>query len=299
MPSYARALPVNQAVIVAGGLGTRFLPATKTLPKEMLPVVDRPMVHYAVEEAVESGLSHVVLITAAGKSSLEDYFHPNPELERMLAERGETEKLDLVQGLVNAVDISYVRQKEPRGLGHAILSAERLTGGEPFVALLPDDIIAAEVPATRQMLDVYARYPGCHIAVERVAQEDIPSYGIIDPEPVEPRVYRVKGMVEKPPIERAPSNLGIVGRYILVPEIFDAIRRTPPGARGEIQITDAIDLLRREGCPVYVYEFEGTRYDAGTPLGHLKASVGLAMRRPEFGPALRDYLRGLLGEAER
>ncbi len=289
-------MTITQAVIVAAGQGTRFLPATLTIPKEILPIVDRPMLHYIAEEALQAGARHIVLISARGKQVMEDYFDGHAEFERSLREKKDIARANLVSSISSMMDVVVVRQKEQKGLGHAILSAAPALQKEPFAALLPDDIIDAQPSVLQQMVEVYKRHPGgALIAVERVPRAQISAYGIIDPEPVkgEDRVFRVKGMVEKPAPEDAPSDLGIVGRYILPPEIFDAIRRTPPGAKGEIQITDAIDLLRREGVPVNVYEFHGDRYDVGNPLGALKASIALGLKRPDIGPALRDFLQTL------
>lgn len=289
------ALSIRKALIVAGGRGTRFLPATLAVPKELLPVVDTPMVHYVVAEAAAAGLHHLVLISAPGKNALEDYFNlRGRNLERALADRAADPKMRPVVELLNLLTVTTVLQQEPRGLGHAILTASEAVGDEPCAALLPDDIIDASRPAVGQMVEAYKKHPGCYVAVERIPKQSISAYGVVDAERVDTRLHRVHGLVEKPRPEDAPSDLGIVGRYILPPEIFDAIRRTPPGAKGEVQITDAIELLRREGSPVYAYEFEGTRYDTGTPIGHLKASIALALRRPDLGPALREYLSGLL-----
>lgn len=287
-------MTIQQAVIVAAGQGTRFLPATLTVPKEVLPIVDRPMLHYVVEEALQAGAAHIVLISARGKQVMEDYFDGHAELERALREKNDNARAEQVASIGRMMDVVVVRQKEQKGLGHAVLSAEPALQKEPFAALLPDDIIDAQPPALQQMVEVYKRHPGAIIAVERVPRAQISAYGVIDPEPMgEERVFRVKGMVEKPAPEDAPSDLGIVGRYILPHEIFDAIRRTPPGARGEIQITDAINLLRREGMPVYVYEFRGDRYDVGNPLGALKASIALGLKHPDIGPPLRTFLQRL------
>lgn len=289
---------VHKAVIVAGGRGTRFLPATLAVPKEILPIVDTPMVHYAVAEALAAGLAEIVLISAPGKKALEECLTLRGEnLDRALGDLVHDPQVARVRELLNSVEVSIVHQHEPLGLGHAIQHAAEAVGDEPFAALLPDDIIEAEVPAIAQMLRAYARRPGCYVAVERVARSALSAYGVVIPEPVpgeDGRLYRVQGLVEKPRPEEAPSDLGIVGRYILPAETFDAIARTPPGARGEVQITDAIELLRREGCPVYAYEVAGTRYDVGNPLGHLKASIALALQRPTLGPALREYLETVL-----
>ena len=288
-------MPIKQAVIVAGGLGTRFLPASLTIPKEMLPIVDRPAIQYVVEEAIASGIEHVVLLSSQGKGVMEDYFDLHLEMERNLQEKGDDARYQEVARVGRMIDVVIARQKEQLGLGHAILSAEPALKSEPFAAILPDDIISGEPPALREMIEAYERYPGAYVAVERVADDAIPSYGIIDPEPVENRLSRVKRMVEKPPLDQAPSNLGIVGRYILPYEIFDIIRAAKPGAKGEIQITDAIDALRAQGTPIYGYEFRGARHDVGNPLGAIKASLAFALDDPDLGPALRQYIADLIG----
>ncbi|MBI2906814.1 MAG: UTP--glucose-1-phosphate uridylyltransferase GalU [Chloroflexi bacterium] len=285
-------MKVKKAVVTAAGLGTRFLPATKAQPKEMLPLVDKPLIQYAVEEAVASGIKQVLIITALGKHSIEDHFDYNVELERALEKKGDRKALERVRKIAEVAAIAYTRQKEQLGLGHAVLMARELTGDEPFVVILPDDIVDSDVPCIKQMLEVYERFSSCVIAVERVKREDIKSYGIIDPEPIGERVYRVRRLVEKPSPEEAPSNLGIVGRYILTPAVFDALDRTPRGKGGEIQLTDALQILLEKEA-IYAYEFEGTRYDAGTPPGYLRASVEHALRRPDIGPQFREYLRSL------
>lgn len=285
-------MEVRKAVITAAGLGTRFLPATKAQPKEMLPLVDRPLIQYAVEEAAASGIEQIVIVTRLSKRGVEDHFKRSFELEYALKQRGELGLLAEVRRISELADICYVRQTRQLGLGHAILMAKDFVGDEPFAILLPDDIIEAEVPAMRQMMEVYHRYKGSVVAVERVAKENLGSYGIIKPKQIDERVYQVLSLVEKPEPEQAPSNLGIVGRYILTPEIFSVLQRTPLGKGGEIQLTDALQLLLQQQA-VYACEFEGRRHDAGTPLGFMKASVELALRRPDIGEALRHYLRGL------
>ena len=285
-------MEVRKAVITAAGLGTRFLPATKTQPKEMLPLVDRPLIQYAVEEAAASGIEQIVIVTRLSKRGIEEHFKRSFELEYALKQRGELGLLAEVRRISELADICYVRQTRQLGLGHAILMVKDFVGDEPFAILLPDDIIEAKVPAMRQMMEVYQRYKGSVVAVERVAKENLGSYGIIKPKQIDERVYQVLGLVEKPEPEQAPSNLGIVGRYILTPEIFSVLQRTPPGKGGEIQLTDALQLLLQQQA-VYACGFEGRRHDAGTPLGFMKASVELALRRPDIGEALRHYLRGL------
>jgi len=285
-------MKVRKAVVTAAGWGTRFLPATKAQPKEMLPLVDKPIIHYVVEEAIASGIKHVTIVTASGKRAIEDYFDRSFELELALERKGDFRLLEEIRRISDLADISYVRQKEQLGLGHAILTAEGLIGHEPFAVFLPDDVIEAEVPAMLQMLRVFAECQCSVVAVEKVQPHQTLSYGIIKPQPVAERLFQVLDLVEKPTPEEAPSNLGIVGRYILTPEIFDVLKQTPPGRNQEIQLTDGLQRLLRQQ-PVYAYEFQGVRYDAGTPLGFLKASVELALKRPDIGPAFQEYLRQL------
>jgi UTP--glucose-1-phosphate uridylyltransferase len=286
-------MKVRKAVIIAAGRGTRFLPMTRTQPKEMLPLVDRPLLQYSVEEALASGIERIIIVTARGKHSIEDYFDSCLELEHFLEQKGDEERLQRMRELSSLTDVSYIRQKEPLGLGHAILMARDLVGREPFAVILPDDIIDSAVPSLKGMIGVYDRYGAGVIAVERVSDEDTRKYGIIEPEAVAEGVYRILSLVEKPAPAEAPSRLGVVGRYVLTPEIFDAIAVTPPGKGQEIQVTDALQLLLKEQ-PLYAYELEGTRYDTGTPLGWLEATVSLALKRDDIGPALQEYLRKLL-----
>jgi UTP--glucose-1-phosphate uridylyltransferase len=259
----------------------------------MLPLVDKPVIQYTVEEAINSGIEQIVLVTALGKRAIEDYFDRCFELEYFLEQRRETKLLKRMRELSNLADICYIRQKEQLGLGHAILTASTVIGDEPFAVLLPDDIIESKTPALKQMMKVYEQHEGNIIGVEPISLEDTVKYGVIKPERISPRLYRVLGLVEKPKPTETPSNLGVVGRYILTPEIFDVIRVTPPGKNGEIQVTDALQLLLLKQA-IYAYEFDGIRYDVGTPIGWLKATVALAMKRPDIAPELRDYLRRLL-----
>jgi UTP--glucose-1-phosphate uridylyltransferase len=287
---------VRKGLILAAGHGTRMLPITKAGPKEMLPLVDRPVIHYVVEEAVASGIDHIVMVTSSGKRAVEDYFDRAPALERALEEKGEHERLAEVRSVSEMADMVFVRQKEQRGIGHAVLTAERVIGNEPFVLYFPDDIIVADPPATRQLLDVYESRRGCVLAVEEVPHEEISHYGSMAVEPLADGVYRVLSLVEKPRPEEAPSNLAVVGRYVLTPDIFDALKETKPGIGDEIQITDGLALLLKEK-PIFACRFHGKRYDTGRPLGLLQASIELALQRPELAPQLRDYLRSLdLGE---
>lgn len=283
---------VRKAVVLAAGLGTRLLPATKAQPKEMLPLVDKPIIQYAVEEAAASGLRQLIMVTAMAKRAVKDHFDRSIELEQALREKGDTAHLAEVQRISELADIVYVRQKEQRGVGDAVLAAREAVGNEPFVLFFPDDVIIAEVPAARQLMDVFGRYGGSVLAVQRVPAAQLESYGIVDGEPVAQGIIRVQGLVEKPSPQEAPSDLGIVGRYVLTPEIFDALAETPPGKGGEIQLTDALALLLARQ-PLFAYQFQGNRYDTGQTLGLLKASVELALRRPDIGPALRQYLRDL------
>jgi UTP--glucose-1-phosphate uridylyltransferase len=283
---------IRKAVVLAAGYGTRLLPATKAQPKEALPLVDKPIIQYTVEEAAASGLEQVIIVTAAGKRAVEDHFDRSLELEQALREKGDLERLEEIRRISDLADIVYIRQKEQLGVGHAVLTARDVVGQHPFVLFFPDDVIAADVPVARQMIEVFEEYGASVLAVEHVAPADIESYGVVEPEPVSDRVVRVKRLVEKPTPEEAPSDLGIVGRYVLTPEIFDALARTQPGKGREIQLTDALDLLLAEQ-PVYAYLFQGCRYDTGRPLGLLQASVELALRRPDIGPDFRRYLLGL------
>lgn len=283
---------VRKAVITAAGWGTRFLPATKAQAKEMLPLVDKPIIQYVIEEAVASGIEQIIIVTAMGKRAISDHFDRYLELERALSAKGDDRLLEEVRRVSELANICYIRQKEQLGLGHAVLITKDFIGDEPFAVFLPDDIIESEVPAMKQMLEVNDRYGYSVIAVQPIPPEDTTSYGIIEPRQVEERVYQVLSLVEKPRPEEAPSNLGVVGRYVLTPEVFTVLEKTPPGKGGEIQLTDGLQLLLGQQ-KVYACLFNGTRYDTGTPLGLLKASVELALGRADLGPELRDYLRRL------
>jgi UTP--glucose-1-phosphate uridylyltransferase len=286
-------MKVRKAVIVAGGWGTRFLPITRSQPKEMLPLVDKPIIQYSVEEAISSGIKQLAMVTARDKQAIEDYFDRSFELEYVLERKGEVELAHQMRELSNLVDISYIRQKEQLGLGHAILKARDIIGEEPFAVILPDDVIYGDVPSLKHMIDIYDRYGAGVIAVERVGDEDVRRYGIIEPRQVSPGIHRVLSLVEKPEPPQAPSRLGIVGRYILTPQIFDALTVTPLGKGQEIQLTDALQILLKDQ-PLYAFEIKGVRYDTGTPLGWLQATVALALKRDGIGPELREYLRRLL-----
>jgi UTP--glucose-1-phosphate uridylyltransferase len=281
---------VRRAVFPVAGLGTRFLPATKAQPKEMLPLVDKPVIQYVVEEAIASGLTHITMVTGRGKNAIEDHFDVSFELETLLARRGDQEKLATVQAISNLSTFSYVRQKEALGLGHAVLTAREVVGDEPFAVLLGDDVIHAAGPCLAQLLAVHARKGGCVVAVEEVPRDRISAYGVVDVEPVEDGVYRVRDLVEKPSAAEAPSNLAIIGRYVLAPEIFDHLRRTPADSRGEIQLTNGLRAVRSD-VPIHAVRFAGKRYDTGNRLGFLKATVEFALRRADLGEEFRRYLR--------
>ena len=285
---------IRKAVFPAAGLGTRFLPATKAQPKEMLPLVDKPIIQYVIEEAVASGLTNIIIVTGRGKNAIEDHFDVSYELERLLQERGKTELLEQVRAVSNMINVSYVRQGETLGLGHAVLMAKDLIGDEPFAVMLGDDIIDSAVPCMRQMIDVFDAHGGPVIAVQQVPKHEISAYGVIDgtPEGGSGRVYRIKDMVEKPKPGEAPSDLAIIGRYILTPDIFAALEATPRDAAGEIQLTNGLRALK-EKRPLFGYRFEGVRHDAGNKLGFLKATVEFALKRPDLGGPFREYLRGL------
>ncbi len=290
---------IRKAVILAAGYGTRFLPATKVIPKEMLPLVDRPAIQHVVEEAVRAGLRQIILVTAAAKRAVEDHFDREFELERWLEQKGSGQQAEEMRRLAEMAEIVCVRQKERLGIGHAVRIARSLVGDEPFALFFPDDIIESEVPAIQQLMDVFYRHGGSVLAVQRLPREELSHYGVIEHKPLEERVYQVLRIVEKPPASEAPSDLAAVGRYVLTPAIFDALERTQPGAGGEIQLTDGIGLLIGEE-PVFACRYEGERFDVGRPLGLLKASLSMALRRPDLGPELRSYLRDLLaGEESR
>ena len=283
---------IRKAVFPAAGLGTRFLPATKASPKEMLPLVDKPLIQYVVEEAVASGIESVIIVTGRGKSAIEDHFDISFELEQLLQERGKEELRKEIRMVSEMARINYVRQREALGLGHAILQARDFVEDEPFAVMLSDDIVDAETPALRQMLDVYEKYDAPIIGTMQVEGEAISRFGVIDAEEVSEGVYKIKDMVEKPPFSEAPSNLAIIGRYILTPDIFDEIEATRPGAGGEIQITDAMRSLLKKR-PFYAVRFKGTRHDAGDKLGFLIATVEFALKRPDLAPEFVSYLRSL------
>jgi len=285
---------VRKAVFPAAGLGTRFLPATKAQPKEMLPIVDKPIIQYGVEEAMAAGCDQIIIVTGRGKTAIEDHFDVSYELEKMLEERRKTELLTIVRQISDMIHIAYVRQKEALGLGHAVLMAKELVNNEPFAVLLADDVIDGQVPCLQQMIEMFEQTESSILAIQQIDGPAISHYGVLDASPVDgnSRLYQVRNMVEKPRAEEAPSNLAIVGRYILTPAIFEMLDRTPLGAGGELQLTDAIRLLLQKE-KVYGYRFEGKRHDAGDKLGFLKATVEFALKRPELRDEFRAYLRSL------
>lgn len=297
LPAGTMPKDVRKAVVLAAGLGTRFLPATKVLAKELLPLVDRPIIHYVAEEAVAAGLKTIVLVTSWHKRGIEDYFDRAADLESFLERAGRLPELAALRAISEMANIIAVRQREQRGTGDALLAAAYAVGDEPFLLIFPDDVIVSEVPVAAQMVEVFRRYGSCVVAVEKVPLQEVGSYGIVEGVPVEERVVRVTRLVEKPePSEVTPDAggacLAIVGRYVFGPEIFDILRETPPGRGGEVQVTDAMATLSRSQ-PVYAYRFCGTRYDTGRPLGLLRASLELALRRPDMGPELRKLLPAL------
>jgi len=286
-------MKIRKAVIPAAGFGTRFLPATKSQPKEMLPVIDKPLIQYCVEEAVQGGIENIAVITSRGKSSLEDYFDQSPELEHFLNEKKKFDFLDEVRRISKLAEFVFIRQKQALGLGHAILMAESYVGQEPFAVLLPDDIFDCQIPCIQQLSNSFSEHKASFIVLGRVDKEGTKKYGIVKPKQVSERVFQIKDMIEKPGPEKAFSDLGILGRYVFTPEIFEAIKETAPDKKGEIQITDAIKILLTMQ-PVYGYLFEGKRYDAGDKFGFLQATIELALKRPEFSQDLRKYLESLL-----
>lgn len=292
-------MKIRKAIIPAAGLGTRFLPATKAQPKEMLPIVDKPSIQYIIEEAIASGIEDILIVTGRGKRSIEDHFDRSFELEQTLMEKGKQDLLKLVQDISEMADIHYIRQKEPRGLGHAIYCARSFIGSEPFAVLLGDDIVYNDnTPCLRQLMDVYETHPGTILGCQHVAPADVDKYGVVDCGPIEGRVARVKDLVEKPPRDKAPSTLAILGRYIITPAIFDVLAHTEPGAGGEIQLTDALrELALAED--MYAYEFEGIRYDVGNKLGYLQATVEYALREAELSGPFAQYLTDMVKRMQK
>ncbi len=284
---------VKKAIIPAAGLGTRFLPATKSQPKEMLPIVDKPTIQYIVEEAVASGIEQILIITGRNKKSIEDHFDKSVELEKELEEKNKQELLELVRGISSLAEVYYIRQKEPKGLGHAIYCAKTFVGNEPFAVMLGDDIVDSKKPCLKQLLDCYGEYKTSILGVQPVPEEDVCKYGIVTPLRIEENVYKVKGLVEKPKVADSPSNIAILGRYIITPKIFDVLEHTEPGVNGEIQLTDALKLLMRDEA-IYAYSFEGRRYDVGDKLGYLEATVDFALKRPELREGFMNYLKNTI-----
>jgi UTP--glucose-1-phosphate uridylyltransferase len=288
---------VRKAVFPAAGLGTRFLPATKAQPKEMLPIVDKPIIQYGVEEAIHSGIQNMIIVTGRGKTAIEDHFDVSFELEYLLESRCKKDLLAIVRSISDMITVSYVRQREALGLGHAVLRAMELVGEEPFSVVLADDVIEAETPCLRQLMDVYDFFKAPVLAVMKVPRDSISAYGAIEAEPIDhmgrtDRVFRIRNLVEKPKPQDAPSDLAIIGRYVLTPDIFESLQSIQPGSGGEIQLTDALRHLLKSR-PLYAYQFEGTRYDAGDKLGFLKATVEFALRRHDLGAQFRQYLKEL------
>ncbi|MDG5472602.1 UTP--glucose-1-phosphate uridylyltransferase GalU [Jeotgalibacillus sp. ET6] len=286
-------MKVRKAIIPAAGLGTRFLPATKAMPKEMLPIVDKPTIQYIVEEAIESGIEDIIIVTGKGKRAIEDHFDHSFELEQTLYEKGKFDLLDEVQKSSRLVDIHYIRQKEPKGLGHAIWCARKFIGNEPFAVLLGDDIVQAEKPCLKQLMEQYSRYNASIIGVQPVREEDVSRYGIVDGSLMDEGLYNVRELVEKPNLKDAPSNLAILGRYILSPTIMDILSCQKPGAGNEIQLTDAISQLNKKEA-VYAYEFEGDRYDVGEKMGFIQTTIEFALKREELRYDLLAYLSEIM-----
>ncbi|MEN8433522.1 UTP--glucose-1-phosphate uridylyltransferase GalU [Clostridium septicum] len=282
-------MKVKKAIIPAAGLGTRFLPATKAQPKEMLPIVDKPTIQYIIEEAIASGIEEILIITGRNKKCIEDHFDKSVELEMELAKNHKEELLELVRDISDMVDIHYIRQKEPRGLGHAIYCAKAFVGNEPFAVLLGDDVVDSQKPCLKQLMDCYSEYKTSILGVQTVNSEDVNKYGIVDGIHIEDRVYKVKDLVEKPAIEEAPSNVAILGRYIITPKIFEILENTKPGKGNEIQLTDALKTLIGNEA-MYAYNFEGRRYDVGDKLGFLQATVEYALKKEELRESFIEYL---------
>ncbi len=289
---------IRKAVFPAAGLGTRFLPATKAQPKEMLPLVDKPIIQYGVEEAVDSGVGNIILVTGRGKNAIEDHFDVSVELESFLEARGKLEQLDEIRKISSMSSVAYVRQGEPLGLGHAVLVARELVGPEPFAVILGDDVIDADPPALRQMIDVFERLDGPVLAVERVPREDISSYGVIDAESMGNGVFRIRDLGEKPPVAEAPSDLAIIGRYILTPDIFDALASIGADRTGEIQLTNGLKRLLAHR-PIYACEIQGVRHDTGNKLGFIRAMIYFALQRPDLAEPLRRYLRDVQSQVHQ
>ena len=288
-------MTVKKAIIPAAGLGTRFLPATKSQPKEMLPIVDKPTLQYIIEEAINSGIEEILIITGRNKKSIEDHFDKSVELELELEQKGKQEMLEMVRDISNMVNIHYIRQKEPKGLGHAIHCAKSFIGDDPFAVLLGDDIVDNEIPCLKQLISAYDEYKTSILGVQEVAKEDTNKYGILDVKHIEDRVYKVKDMVEKPDVDKAPSNVAILGRYIITPAIFDILENQEPGKGGEIQLTDALKTLGKQEA-IYAYNFEGRRYDVGDKFGFLEATIDFALKRDNLRDDLLNYMEEIVNK---
>ncbi len=291
-------MKIRKAIIPAAGLGTRFLPATKAQPKEMLPIVDKPTIQYIVEEAIAAGIEDLLIITGKNKRSIEDHFDKSIELEMALKEKGKDELLEIVQDISNLIDVHYVRQKEAKGLGHAIYCAKTFIGNEPFAVLLGDDVVRSEKPVIKQLMDVYAEKETPVLGCQLVPKKDTSKYGIVDYANKEGDIYKVKNLIEKPSVEEAPSNLAILGRYIITPDIFEIIENTPPGRGGEIQLTDALKTLN-DKRQIYAYNFAGKRYDVGNKLGFLKATVEFALAKNELSGPFAQYLHEIVADLDK
>ncbi len=290
-------MQVKKAIIPAAGLGTRFLPATKAQPKEMLPIVDKPTIQYIIEEAIESGIEDIIVVTGRGKRAIEDHFDKSFELEETLEKKNKMQLLEEVQAISSMTNIHYIRQKEPNGLGHAIWCARKFVGNEPFAVLLGDDIVQSNTPCLKQLIDVYDRYHSSVVGVQTVPDQDVSKYGIVAPKgaEIEPKVIHAETLVEKPSKEEAPSNYAIMGRYVLRPEIFDILENLPPGAGNEIQLTDAIKVLNQQQV-VLAYNFDGVRYDVGDKFGFIKATIDFALQREDLSEDVSDYLKEVISK---
>lgn len=290
-------MKIRKAIIPAAGLGTRFLPATKAQPKEMLPIVDKPTIQYIVEEAVNAGIEDIIIVTGRSKRSIEDHFDKSYELEKTLEEKHQTELLKIAQDVSDIANIHYIRQKEPKGLGHAILVAKSFIGDEPFAVMLGDDIVEAQTPCLKQLIDCYDEYKTSILGVQKVAHSEVNKYGIVDGLHIEDHVHKVKNLVEKPALDKAPSDIAILGRYIITPRIFYYLENQTPGAGGEIQLTDALKRLSEEEA-MYAYEFRGKRYDVGNKMGFLSATIEFALRRPDLKDEMKSYLEHLMANMD-
>ncbi|KQX61136.1 UTP--glucose-1-phosphate uridylyltransferase GalU [Paenibacillus sp. Root444D2] len=288
---------IRKAIIPAAGLGTRFLPATKAQPKEMLPIVDKPAIQYIVEEAIESGIEDIIIVTGRNKRAIEDHFDKSVELEMMLEEKGSTQLLEIVQSVSNLADVHYIRQKQPLGLGHAILCARKFIGDEPFAVLLGDDILQSSPPGLKQMMDIYEQAETSVIAVQEVPWEDVSKYGIVSPSSSLDKYQLIEDLVEKPDRDQAPSNLAVIGRYIIMPEIFGILERQEPGRGGEIQLTDALRVLNRQQ-QMAAYLMQAKRYDVGDKMGYIEATIELALQRPDLQDQVKAYLLSLIHQLE-